>query len=352
MHPTGRESGRRAHRLLLFALSALLVGFAIWCVALWRTQAGLRHELDLRLGALEQLRVLDAELFESGPPPRPLSADSDLAAWLGATASGADSPRSRVLADALERLSGAGDDSDGAWEARNTARAASSDLRSLLMSELGSLHRELRSHWRSSATVLVGCLVLAGSNLALLGLAHRRREELTRAHDRLEELATRDPLTGLWNRRAILRQLRREIDRIGRAPTHLGLVLCDLDSFGGVNDLVGRDEADRLLGDLGERLPTRLRAYDHVGRYGGDSFLFVLPTCDGPSTASIAARLSELFDTDFEHRLGRVKLSASFTWLSVHGPVETDSDHLLRVLRNGIDEGAGAGRVVAVEPDV
>jgi len=103
--------------------------------------------------------------------------------------------------------------------------------------------------------------------------------------------ATHDPLTGLWNRRAILEILHRELDRSRREEVPLGLIMLDLDHFKKVNDRYGHLTGDEVLHKVAGFMVASLRSYDSAGRYGGEEFLMVLPGCDARDAKAIAERL-------------------------------------------------------------
>ncbi|MGH9675134.1 MAG: GGDEF domain-containing protein, partial [Bryobacteraceae bacterium] len=107
----------------------------------------------------------------------------------------------------------------------------------------------------------------------------------------LHEQATRDSLTGLWNRRAILEMLDRELSRAMRDHDSLGVVLGDLDHFKSINDCYGHIAGDTTLREVAGQLQSCVRHYDAVGRYGGEEFLIVLPGCDMASSEQTAARM-------------------------------------------------------------
>ncbi|MCO5978151.1 GGDEF domain-containing protein [Ideonella oryzae] len=101
--------------------------------------------------------------------------------------------------------------------------------------------------------------------------------ELKLALARNQELATRDVLTGLTNRRAMLEQMAiaaREIERHGQP---LALVLFDLDHFKQINDSRGHAAGDRVLQRFGEVALAEIRAGDVLARWGGEEFLLMLP---------------------------------------------------------------------------
>lgn len=89
---------------------------------------------------------------------------------------------------------------------------------------------------------------------------------------------THDPLTGLWNREAIVGMLRQKFAR-DRRDTPLGIVLIALDSFRDVAASHGPQASDTVLREAARRMRTELRLYDSAGRYGADEFLVVVPGC-------------------------------------------------------------------------
>ncbi len=115
--------------------------------------------------------------------------------------------------------------------------------------------------------------------------------ELVAAREALREQATRDPLTWVWNRYAILDILQRELDRGGREGVPVGLVLVDLDHFKQINDRCGHLAGDAVLRETARRMEESVRSYDAVGRYGGEEFLIVLAALGLAGTAELAERL-------------------------------------------------------------
>lgn len=107
----------------------------------------------------------------------------------------------------------------------------------------------------------------------------------------LHEQATKDFLTGIWNRSAILDILGREIVRATRDRRPIGVVLADIDHFKSINDTFGHLAGDAVLREFARRVSGAMRPYDSLGRYGGEEFLAILPGCDEDCTASQAERM-------------------------------------------------------------
>jgi diguanylate cyclase (GGDEF)-like protein len=175
------------------------------------------------------------------------------------------------------------------------------------------------------------------------------QEQLLSAQRRLEEQATRDALTGLWNRAAILEMLTREFSRAQREGATLGLLLADLDHFKRVNDTHGHLSGDRVLRQAGRRMRAELRPYDGVGRYGGEEFLVILPGCDGASTLRLAERLRRGVAAEpVEMEGGPLRITMSVGAACWSGQGSMDAISLLRVADEALYGAKRAGRNQAV----
>jgi two-component system cell cycle response regulator len=104
------------------------------------------------------------------------------------------------------------------------------------------------------------------------------QEQLVATRDELRVRATHDSMTGLLNREAILDMLKNELSRTARVGT-LSIILGDIDHFKRVNDTHGHPAGDLVLQEAARRMRSAVRAYDSVGRYGGEEFLIVSPGC-------------------------------------------------------------------------
>jgi diguanylate cyclase (GGDEF)-like protein len=127
------------------------------------------------------------------------------------------------------------------------------------------------------------------------------RAEVGRLKARLaetEELADRDALTPLLNRRALIRELGRIRTFAQRYGAPASLVYFDLDDLKGVNDRFGHAAGDAVLKAVAERLVANVRESDLVGRMGGDEFAVILVQADQPTAEAKAASLSRAIERD------------------------------------------------------
>lgn len=119
------------------------------------------------------------------------------------------------------------------------------------------------------------------------------QEELIAAHEMMRIQATHDRLTGVLNRGAILEHMEQELDRAQREDTPLSLILVDLDNFKTINDTHGHLVGDEVLVEATQRMRSCIRPYDHLGRYGGEEFLIILPNSDEQNSIGEAERIRE-----------------------------------------------------------
>jgi diguanylate cyclase (GGDEF)-like protein len=130
------------------------------------------------------------------------------------------------------------------------------------------------------------------------------RGEVGRLKARLsetEDLADRDALTPLLNRRALIRELGRIRTFAQRYGSPASLVYFDLDDLKGVNDRFGHAAGDAVLKAVAERLVAHVRESDLVGRMGGDEFAVILVQADQATAEAKAASLSRAVEADPLH---------------------------------------------------
>ncbi|MBJ7274991.1 diguanylate cyclase [Marinobacter salarius] len=131
-----------------------------------------------------------------------------------------------------------------------------------------------------------GELVLEG---IILDISDRKELE-----DELSELATRDPLTGVLNRREMTRILEEEVARAKRYDRELAFLWIDFDHFKTINDEHGHAAGDSVLRAASALLAGCVRSVDSVGRFGGEEFVILLPEMDRREALETAERLRRL----------------------------------------------------------
>jgi diguanylate cyclase (GGDEF)-like protein len=147
--------------------------------------------------------------------------------------------------------------------------------------------------FRSAVVLLTVMLVAAAWRWQFVKFRARRAALEAEFNERqaLLERATRDALTGLWNRAAILDALGRETTRTHRSESPLAVGMIDVDHFKLINDNHGHLGGDEVLRGLARRLSEQLREGDWLGRYGGEELMMVLPGKGREDSESIAERL-------------------------------------------------------------
>jgi len=189
----------------------------------------------------------------------------------------------------------------------------------LLLPSLGVLATVIVT--RAEPNPLHGTLdvMLVPYMLVMAAMARRLNKALqlsTLMRLRLRDLANRDTLTGLYNRRFIAEFMETETSLVQRKwgdPARetrrisLGLILLDLDFFKAINDTHGHDAGDAVLRTLSRALQETARSSDIVARWGGEEFLVVLREADRDRVGAVAERIRQaVADTRFELPNGRV----------------------------------------------
>src|SRR3954469_18697150 len=147
--------------------------------------------------------------------------------------------------------------------------------------------------------------------------------ENARLYEAQEQLATRDPLTGLHNHREFHEAIARELEECRRHGGSMAVVLLDLDDFKRVNDTSGHAAGDKLLLSAAAALSAGCRASDHAFRIGGDEFALLLPRSTRRDAIPVAERAVEAM-TRVD---GRVSVSYGLAEWPADGP---SKDSLLR----------------------
>ncbi len=177
----------------------------------------------------------------------------------------------------------------------------------------------------SALVPLVVAPIVSGAAMVLL-------HEVDSARKALHQLAVRDGLTNLYNRRFFMARLQAEVSRAQREGTLLAVVMLDVDHFKAINDKRGHAVGDDVLVRLGSLLVVGLRPYDISARYGGEEFMAMLPGASSAEAEAAAERLrlmvEKLTIPGFDDaRMPNVTASLGVSCL---GPAPDDAASLLR----------------------
>ncbi|HUU82768.1 MAG TPA: diguanylate cyclase, partial [Phycisphaerae bacterium] len=203
----------------------------------------------------------------------------------------------------------------------------------------------------------------------LAGAFNTMADELTRKHDeilalnadleervqrrtrQLRELASREPLTGLYNRRHFNEVLSARFSEALRYGSDLSCVMLDLDDFKSVNDRFGHHIGDELLILTSVTVGSQLRAADVAARYGGDEFVILLPQTDADRARVLAERIAEKFAKDLAEKLPQIHTSLSIGIVSFGEAEGGSPDDLLRAADEAMyrAKARGKSRIVMAE---
>jgi two-component system, cell cycle response regulator len=162
----------------------------------------------------------------------------------------------------------------------------------------------------------------------------------------MKRLATFDSLTELWNRRTVLEQLEKELDRSIREGKAMSVVLVDIDHFEQFKDHYGLAVGHRVLIHISRLMKDMLRPFDGIGTYGGEEFLMFFPECSEQQGYLTTERLrKELESTPLMEKRKLLKITASFGGTTFLPDLcRCNVTHLLQVADDALHEAKRTGR--------
>ena len=169
---------------------------------------------------------------------------------------------------------------------------------------------ELQSKIRYNTITIVVFGII--TTLLLLGLIYyfmsRLIKRLEEARETIEKIAITDQLTEVFNRHHIMSRIEEEFEKVKRLQKNVSCIMADIDNFKDINDSYGHQVGDQVLKAISHRIRNTIRAYDILGRYGGEEFLIIMPD----TTLEDARGLAERIRTDVkEERVNSASVTLS-----------------------------------------
>ncbi|MFH2046967.1 MAG: diguanylate cyclase [Pseudomonadota bacterium] len=152
------------------------------------------------------------------------------------------------------------------------------------------------------------------------------QSELEKTKKALVHEAMHDHLTGIYNRRAIIDMLQRELSLARRKRNRINIGMCDLDNFKQINDCYGHQAGDEVLCGFTRTIQNNLRGYDIFGRYGGEEFLVIIPDGIKSSEEHIFERLrNKIAEQRILTRAGEISVTMSVGVAGIHNGESVDT---------------------------
>ncbi len=169
------------------------------------------------------------------------------------------------------------------------------------------------------------------------------QSELEKAKQALTHEVMYDALTGVYNRKAILDLLKKELYQTKRNGGTISVGMCDLDHFKKINDKYGHQTGDEMLRGFADLIKLNLREYDLIGRYGGEEFIIIIPSCENEGNRMDFNRICKVVsDTKIDTRSGPISFTVSI------GVTESDGssslDEILTEADDALYRAKGNGR--------
>ena len=201
----------------------------------------------------------------------------------------------------------------------------------------------------------LGTLVLGSRRSEAFGSAVRPTLKVLASHvavslsgarmmKRLEELATRDGLTGLYNKRALLEMIDSKLASVKRFHNKLSVLIVDIDHFKKVNDTYGHDQGDIVIKGLASILKRAKRSTDAVARFGGEEFVVLCEQTETDGAMLLAERIrQELARQVFPTPQGNLSVTCSIG-IATCPDAATDWDTLFKAADNALYVSKRSGR--------
>lgn len=169
------------------------------------------------------------------------------------------------------------------------------------------------------------------------------KEELILKNELLLKASVTDPLTGLENRRGILEFLESERGRIKRGGKASGIILSDIDNFKSINDTYGHDAGDLILKNISNIMKNTIRINDHVARWGGEEFLFVLPEVSVTECRIVAEKIRAEIES-YASKFNSIDIKTTITAGLSEFNIDNDIDQSIKIADKALYKGKKEGK--------
>ena len=174
--------------------------------------------------------------------------------------------------------------------------------------------------------------------------ADKVHKAINRATTDLKNMAMRDPLTGLGNRRFVDENLEELVQSARHTQTDLVCITFDVDNFKQVNDTLGHAVGDELLIFIASLIQASVRGDDYPIRLGGDEFVLLMPGCDMDHATRITGRMVVLFRQHVQMAFPQVPVSLSVGLASLAQDSPADGRGLMELADQRLYEAKRAGK--------
>jgi diguanylate cyclase (GGDEF)-like protein len=182
------------------------------------------------------------------------------------------------------------------------------------------------------------------THMRIVRLNAELEERVAYRTHQLRELASRDPLTGLYNRRYFSDVLERCYAEATRYRTDLSCIMIDLDDFKSANDAFGHQVGDQVLQLAAGTIVGQLRTADVAARYGGDEFILLLPQTDSDRAQILGQRIIERFNNELKDRFPPSTVRMSMGIASLNNMDAHNAEALIQAADHALYTAKTAGK--------
>jgi two-component system cell cycle response regulator len=183
--------------------------------------------------------------------------------------------------------------------------------------------------------------VIVGHDITERKQLEKDREQLTQ---KLAEQATRDPLTGVFNRRFMAEALDKEVAQADRDHSHLSIIMMDVDHFKKFNDTYGHKCGDFVLKDLANFLTENSRQGDIVCRYGGEEFAILMPNASETDAFEKAEAWRQEYNAKVLHFEGKDLHTTFSAGVATYSANEQEGEKILHAADFALYQSKSNGR--------